>query len=243
MSETIPEKRQQRFPDDTWTHLAAIDCVRATASRCDWTRRRCSTTNGDAARLYERLGWVRVGDVPNFALMPRGEPCSTTYYYRDLQTPVTAVSSDTSKSSPDIRPAASTDFAAILELLKQLWPDQSFDLEKMSVAVGSQLKTPNHFTFCCEMSGRIVGFATMSIRHSLWQQAGIGYVGELIVHESDRGQGHGKALLDVLAEFAAARGCTRLELDSGFHRADSHAIYEHCGLIKRAFVFSRPLIL
>jgi GNAT superfamily N-acetyltransferase len=43
-----------------------------------------AVTDGPAARLYERLGWVRVGDVPNFALMPDGEPCSTTYYYRDL---------------------------------------------------------------------------------------------------------------------------------------------------------------
>jgi GNAT superfamily N-acetyltransferase len=43
-----------------------------------------TVTNGDAARLYERLGWVRVGDVPNFALMPDGAPCSTTYYYRSL---------------------------------------------------------------------------------------------------------------------------------------------------------------
>ncbi len=43
-----------------------------------------AVTHGDAARLYERLGWVRVGDIPNFALMPDGEPCSTTYYYRHL---------------------------------------------------------------------------------------------------------------------------------------------------------------
>jgi GNAT superfamily N-acetyltransferase len=43
-----------------------------------------AVTGGDAARLYERLGWVRVGDVPNFALMPGGEFCSTTYFYRDL---------------------------------------------------------------------------------------------------------------------------------------------------------------
>jgi ribosomal protein S18 acetylase RimI-like enzyme len=42
-------------------------------------------TGGDAQRLYERLGWVRVGDVPRFALMPTGEFCSTTYYYRDLK--------------------------------------------------------------------------------------------------------------------------------------------------------------
>lgn len=43
-----------------------------------------AVTNGDAARLYERLGWVRVGDVPNFALFPNGGFCGTTYYYRDL---------------------------------------------------------------------------------------------------------------------------------------------------------------
>jgi GNAT superfamily N-acetyltransferase len=44
-----------------------------------------AVTGGDAERLYERLGWVRVGDVPYFALMPDGRPCSTTYFYRDLR--------------------------------------------------------------------------------------------------------------------------------------------------------------
>jgi GNAT superfamily N-acetyltransferase len=43
-----------------------------------------AVTGGDAARLYERLGWVRVGDIPGYALMPEGGFCSTTYYYRDL---------------------------------------------------------------------------------------------------------------------------------------------------------------
>ena len=43
-----------------------------------------AVTGGDAARLYERLGWMRVGVVPNFALYPDGGFCSTTYYYRRL---------------------------------------------------------------------------------------------------------------------------------------------------------------
>ena len=43
-----------------------------------------AVTDGDAARLYERLDWVRVGDIPNYALMPDGSPCSTTCYYRSL---------------------------------------------------------------------------------------------------------------------------------------------------------------
>jgi len=41
-------------------------------------------TQGEAARLYARLGWVRVGDIPGYALYPDGEPCSTTYFYRVL---------------------------------------------------------------------------------------------------------------------------------------------------------------
>jgi GNAT superfamily N-acetyltransferase len=43
-----------------------------------------AVTGGDAARLYERLGWVRVGAIPGYALMPQGGLCSTTVFYREL---------------------------------------------------------------------------------------------------------------------------------------------------------------
>ncbi|AKJ31239.1 GNAT family N-acetyltransferase [Caldimonas brevitalea] len=43
-----------------------------------------TVTGADAQRVYERAGWQRVGDVPNYALMPRGGFCSTTFYYKHL---------------------------------------------------------------------------------------------------------------------------------------------------------------
>lgn len=43
-----------------------------------------AVTGGAAARLYERVGWQKAGDVPKFALMPDGEYCSTTFYYKHL---------------------------------------------------------------------------------------------------------------------------------------------------------------
>lgn len=43
-----------------------------------------AVTAGDAARLYERLGWTRVGDIPDYALFPQGGFCSTTVFYRRL---------------------------------------------------------------------------------------------------------------------------------------------------------------
>jgi len=42
------------------------------------------TANGTAARLYERCGWIKVGEIPGFALYPNGEPCATVFYYKEL---------------------------------------------------------------------------------------------------------------------------------------------------------------
>jgi len=43
------------------------------------------TANGDAERLYARYGWVRVGVVPDYALLPGGGLCDTAFYYRRLR--------------------------------------------------------------------------------------------------------------------------------------------------------------
>jgi GNAT superfamily N-acetyltransferase len=43
------------------------------------------TASGDAERLYARHGWVRVGIVPDYALLPGGGFCDTTFYYRRLE--------------------------------------------------------------------------------------------------------------------------------------------------------------
>lgn len=44
------------------------------------------TASDEARSLYHRLGWVRVGDVPAYALKPEGGFCDTTFYYRTLAT-------------------------------------------------------------------------------------------------------------------------------------------------------------
>jgi GNAT superfamily N-acetyltransferase len=42
------------------------------------------TASAEAARLYERGGWQRVGTVPRYALMPDGPFCETEIFYKDL---------------------------------------------------------------------------------------------------------------------------------------------------------------
>jgi GNAT superfamily N-acetyltransferase len=43
-----------------------------------------TATGSDADRLYERLGWTRVGEVPGYALHPDGAPCAATFFYKQL---------------------------------------------------------------------------------------------------------------------------------------------------------------
>ena len=42
------------------------------------------TASDDAERLYARGGWQRVGVIPNYALLPDGPPCATTYFFKSL---------------------------------------------------------------------------------------------------------------------------------------------------------------
>ena len=64
---------------------ALMKAAEATARECGKTLLVLdAVTGGDAERLYARLGWVRVGVIPGYALMPRGELCSTTVFYRNL---------------------------------------------------------------------------------------------------------------------------------------------------------------
>jgi GNAT superfamily N-acetyltransferase len=35
-------------------------------------------------RLYARVGWTRMGVIPNYALMPDGAPCGAAFFYKAL---------------------------------------------------------------------------------------------------------------------------------------------------------------
>ena len=44
------------------------------------------TVTGDAAeRLYERLGWTRVGVIPGYALYPDSRTCDTTVFWKTVR--------------------------------------------------------------------------------------------------------------------------------------------------------------
>jgi GNAT superfamily N-acetyltransferase len=44
-----------------------------------------TVTGSEGYRLYSAHGWQRVGEIPDYALWPNGELCSTTYFYKSLR--------------------------------------------------------------------------------------------------------------------------------------------------------------
>lgn len=67
---------------------ALMRAAEATALECGRTLLVLDTvTGGDAEGLYGRLGWRRVGVIPDYALLPKGGLVGTTVFYRDLRGP------------------------------------------------------------------------------------------------------------------------------------------------------------
>jgi len=63
---------------------ALMRAAEAAAARAGKTLLTLDTASGDAERLYASLGWVRVGQIPAYALLPDGRPCATTIFFRSL---------------------------------------------------------------------------------------------------------------------------------------------------------------
>ena len=61
---------------------ALMRAAEATARECGKTLLVLDTASAEAERLYERTGWTRVGTVPDYALLPQGGYCPTTFFYR-----------------------------------------------------------------------------------------------------------------------------------------------------------------
>jgi GNAT superfamily N-acetyltransferase len=64
---------------------ALIEAAEQTARDCGKSLLVLDTVTGsEAERLYARMGWVRVGEIPDYSLLPRGGLTPTTVFYRSL---------------------------------------------------------------------------------------------------------------------------------------------------------------
>ena len=64
---------------------ALMRAIEAAALEAGKTLLVLDTSSADAERLYDRLGWQRVGVIPGYALWPTGGLVDTTVFYKNLR--------------------------------------------------------------------------------------------------------------------------------------------------------------
>jgi GNAT superfamily N-acetyltransferase len=119
-----------------------------------------------------------------------------------------------------IREANAQDAQSLAELLKDIGWFESFKNEPLEVTsqrvrvhVEQCRADKSHSIFVAESSDRnIVGYGSVHWLPYLFLQGPEGYVSELFVRQSARGQGIGRELLKTIETEANARGCVRLSL-------------------------------
>ena len=119
-----------------------------------------------------------------------------------------------------IREATAQDAQSLAGLLKDIGWFESFKDEPLEVAsrwvrahVEQCRADKSHSIFVAASSGgKIVGYGSVHWLPYLFLQGPEGYVSELFVRESARGQGIGRDLLKNIETEAKARGCVRLSL-------------------------------
>lgn len=115
---------------------------------------------------------------------------------------------------PIIRKAKKSDMPAVLELIKEL---AAFEKEPDAVVITEEdLKqdgfgeNPSFLCFVAEMDGRVHGMALFYFRYSTWKGKTI-HLEDLVVRESYRKKGLGKALFKRVIQYAAEKGVRRTE--------------------------------
>jgi GNAT superfamily N-acetyltransferase len=140
-----------------------------------------------------------------------------------------------------ISPSRAEELDQILVLLHQLWPDWRADEERVRRAFLKGIRSRAQVYLSARVDGEVIGFASLTIKNSLWLDGCPAHTDEMIVHEDFRGQGVGSLLLEELVKVAKRHSCTCIELDSGFHRTQAHDFYRSRGFESRGLVFSKGL--
>ena len=86
-----------------------------------------------------------------------------------------------------------------------------------------------------------LGVVTVHVTPVLHRPTPVGRITALVVTKRARGEGVGRALVDVAERLLAQRGCALIEVTSNQRRADAHAFYMRLGYEVTSLRFKKDL--
>jgi GNAT superfamily N-acetyltransferase len=128
-----------------------------------------------------------------------------------------------------LRDATAQDAAALARLSTQLGHPAA--PEVMPGRLARLATDPNARAIVAESSngGAVVALATVHVRNTLNHDAPLAQLSLLVVDESVRGTGVGRAIVQEAERWGRERGCHRMVVTTALRRADAHAFYERIG--------------
>jgi ribosomal protein S18 acetylase RimI-like enzyme len=142
----------------------------------------------------------------------------------------------------NVRPAEPRDADAVLALMEGLTrPAVADDPQPQRAFFFAHLGHAEVEVFVVELDGQVAGAASFWVQPRLNWTTPQAWIPDLFVDPSFRRRGAARALLDACAAEARRRGCHRLVLESGHHRAEAHQLYESYGFQHYARAYSLEL--
>ena len=131
------------------------------------------------------------------------------------------------ESAVRVREARGEDAAALARLSTQLgYPAVADDMPARLNRLGGDA---NARVLVADSDGEAVGLATVHVRYTINHAAPLAQLTLLVVDETRRSRGVGRALVEAAERWAHERGCHRIVVTTALQRADAHAFYERIG--------------
>ena len=145
-----------------------------------------------------------------------------------------------------VRVAGPGDLPALLDLYRQLADDRPESLpgppDVAGPVLAEILAEPGRALIVAVAAGAVVGTADMVVVANLTHGAHPWVIVEnVVVDETVRGTGVGKALMAEVVDRARAAGAYKIQLLSRTHRTEAHAFYRSLGFGSSAVGFRRYL--
>jgi GNAT superfamily N-acetyltransferase len=139
-----------------------------------------------------------------------------------------------------IRKAHQSDYEELMELYNLFVGSDRYSKHDND-SFQKVIHNPNNVVFVAEDAGKLIGFASFSIRDVVRYPKPIAELDELFVLESYRKQKIGKSLMEVVEKTAKERNCYRIFIESHYDHRAAHMLYESLGYTNYGYHFIKNL--
>jgi len=139
-----------------------------------------------------------------------------------------------------IRKSEASDYTQLMQLYNLLVGEDRYS-QHDNDSFKKVLTSDNNYIFVAEEEGKLVGFATMSIRYIVRYPRPIAQLEELFVLELYRQHGIGRQFIEEVEKIARVHDCYRIYIESGYKHKPAHTFYEKVGYTNYGVHFLKNL--